>query len=145
TIQHDGKIVVAGYAWIGSNDYFALVRYNADGSLDTSFGTGGKVTTPVGTSDDFGFSVTLQPDGKIVVAGQAWGGSSWDFALVRYNADGSLDTTFGTAGKVTTPVGTGSDYGFSVTIQPDGKIVLAGSAYMDYDADFALVRYTADG
>ncbi|MCX7396244.1 MAG: cadherin domain-containing protein, partial [Planctomycetales bacterium] len=144
TIQPDGKIVVAGHA-MGSNWEFGLVRYNADGSLDTSFGTGGKVTTPVGTSNDVGYSVTIQPDGKIVVAGWASNGSTDDFALVRYNADGSLDTSFGIGCKVTTPVGTGTDVGFSVTIQPDGKIVVAGWANNGSNNDFALVRYNADG
>ena len=76
-----------------------MVRYNADGTLDTSFGPNGtgKILTPVGagTSSDQGYGVTVQADGKIVVAGQAAGnGTSTDFAVVRYNADGSLDTTF---------------------------------------------------
>ncbi|MFN9914245.1 MAG: delta-60 repeat domain-containing protein, partial [Pirellulaceae bacterium] len=128
TVQPDGKIVVAGFVSNGITDDFALVRYNADGSLDTSFGTGGKVATAIGTSIDQGWSVTIQPDGKIVVAGWAANGSNDAFALVRYNAEGSLDTSFGTGGKVTTPVGTGADYGYSVTIQPDGKIVVAGLA-----------------
>ncbi|MFM7739828.1 MAG: delta-60 repeat domain-containing protein, partial [Planctomycetota bacterium] len=138
-------IVVAGWAHNGSNDDFALVRYNADGSLDTSFGTAGKVTTPVGTSNDQGYSVTIQPDGKIVLAGSTHNGSNWDFALVRYNADGSLDTSFGTGGMVTTPIGTNDDYGLSVTFQPECKIVVAGWAHNGSNWDFALVRYNADG
>jgi uncharacterized delta-60 repeat protein len=145
TIQPDGKIVVAGQARFGSNDDFALVRYNADGSLDTSFGTGGKVTTAIGTAWDSGYSVTLQPDGKIVVAGIAYIGSTYDFALVRYNADGSLDTSFGTGGKVTTAIGTSNDQGWSVTIQADGKIVVAGLATIGSTQDIAVVRYNADG
>src|SRR5262249_12672180 len=84
TVQSDGKILVAGSAW---ND-FALARYNADGSLDTSFDGDGKVTTDIGLSDQ-GNSVTVQADGKILVAGVTGIG---DFALVRYNADGTLDT-----------------------------------------------------
>jgi uncharacterized delta-60 repeat protein len=104
TLQPDGKILVAGYTWNGSDWDFALVRYNSDGSLDTSFDGDGKVTTPIGTSYDDAESVTLQPDGKILVAGHTQG-SSWDFALARYNSDGSLDTTFGGSGKVTTPIG----------------------------------------
>ncbi|MFN9880044.1 MAG: calcium-binding protein, partial [Planctomycetota bacterium] len=124
---------------------FALVRYNANGSLDTSFGTGGKVTTPVGTSWDEGRSVTVQPDGKIVVAGLARIGSTDDFALVRFNADGSLDTSFGTGGMVTTAIGTSAVSAFGLTIQPDGKIVVAGYATISGTNDFALVRYNADG
>ncbi|MFN6130640.1 MAG: beta strand repeat-containing protein, partial [Planctomycetota bacterium] len=145
TIQPDGKIVVGGTARIGSTDDFALVRYNADGTLDTSFGTGGMVTTAIGTSTDFGYSVTIQPDGKIVVAGYARIGSTDDFALVRYNANGTLDTSFGTGGKVTTAIGTSVDWGRSVTIQPDGKIVVGGYATIGGTADFALMRYNANG
>ncbi|MFN9912689.1 MAG: delta-60 repeat domain-containing protein, partial [Pirellulaceae bacterium] len=146
TIQPDGKIVVGGYASIGSNNDFALVRYNADGTLDTSFGIGGMVTTAIVTGTDQGRSVTIQPDGKLVVAGWASNGSNNDFALVRYNANGTLDTSFGTGGKVTTPVGTSTDTGLSVTIQPDGKIVVAGYVTFGFsNIDFALVRYNADG
>jgi uncharacterized delta-60 repeat protein len=142
-LQPDGKVLVAGYT-SGSDWDFALVRYNSDGSLDTSF-QGGKVTTPIGTSDDYAFSVTLQPDGKILVAGRTFNGSDWDFALVRYNSDGSLDTSFDGDGKVTTPIGTSNDYAFSVTLQPDGKILVAGSTFNGSNWDFALARYNSDG
>ena len=144
-IQSDGKIVVAGSAYNGSNNDFALVRYNADGSLDTSFGTGGKVTTPIGMSSDRGYSVTIQPDGKIVVAGQSWNGSNYDFALTRYNSDGSLDTTFDGDGKVTTAVGNSDDEARGLAIQSDGKIVVAGYAYNGSNYDFALTRYNSNG
>ena len=99
--------MVAGYGYNGANNDFALVRYNANGTLDTSFGGGdGKVTTPVGTSYDEGYSVALQPDGKIVVAGYSDNGANYDFALARYNSDGWLDTSFGGGdGMVTTPIG----------------------------------------
>ncbi|MFN9753578.1 MAG: Ig-like domain-containing protein, partial [Planctomycetota bacterium] len=139
------KILLGGGARVGSTDDFALVRYNANGTLDTSFGTSGMVTTAIGTGNDQGLSVTVQPDGKIVVGGVARIGSTDDFALVRYNANGSLDTSFGTGGKVTTAIGTGDDYGYSVSIQPDGKIVVGGTATIGGTADFARVRYNADG
>ena len=131
TLQADGKIIVAGSgAGSGTGTDFALVRYNTDGTLDTGFGTGGKILTPVGTgtSNDIGQSVTVQADGKIVVAGQGSGSGGTDFAVVRYNANGSLDTTFGTGGKILTPVGadTSTDFAYSVTVQADGKIVVAG-------------------
>ena len=143
-LQDDGKIVVAGYASSGNND-FAVVRYNADGSLDTGFGTGGKVTTPIGTGDDWAHDVTVQADGKIVVSGYTKVSLfDIDFALVRYNADGSLDSGFGTGGKVTTAFGTGYDEAYSVTVQTDGKIIVAGSANTGSE-DFALVRYNTDG
>jgi len=144
-IQSDGKIVVAGYSYNGNDNDFALVRYNANGSLDTSFDGDGKVTTPFGSWYEYGYSVALQPDGKIVVGGFAWGDSSYDFALARYNSNGSLDTSFDGDGKVVTPIGSSSDYGYSVTLQSDGKIVLAGETYNGSNYDFALVRYGADG
>jgi uncharacterized delta-60 repeat protein len=153
-LQADGKLVVVGNTNNGlppqfHND-FAVVRYNADGSLDTSFGSGGKVTTSVGSSDDYAKGVSIQSDGRIVVVGFSSNGSNNDFAAVRYNTDGSLDTSFGSGGKVTTPVGTASitphDEAYSVVIQPDGKIVAAGYARMSgTDYDFAVVRYETNG
>ncbi|MCX6928093.1 MAG: choice-of-anchor D domain-containing protein [Verrucomicrobia bacterium] len=147
-VQRDGKIVVAGDSYNGSNRDFALVRYLSDGSLDTTFGTGGKVTTPIGLYDDNGQSVAVQSDGRIVVAGSSSNGSidDYDFALVCYLSDGSLDTTFGAGGKVTTDIGSGSDdTGHSVALQSDGKVVVAGSSYNGANYDFALARYLANG
>jgi uncharacterized delta-60 repeat protein len=83
------------------------VRYNTDGSLDTTFSGDGKLTTDVGTGADYGQSVTLQANGKVLVAGRSSNGSNDDFALVRYNTDGSLDTTFSGDGKLTIAVGEG--------------------------------------
>jgi uncharacterized delta-60 repeat protein len=143
--QADGKLVVAGYSYNGSNWDFALARYNADGSLDTSFDGDGKVTTAIGASTDVGYSVIQQADGKLVVAGYSWNGSNDDVALVRYNTDGSLDTGFDGDGKVTTAIGTGYDEGYSVIQQADGKLVVAGTSYNGSSNDFALVRYNADG
>jgi len=126
-LQKDGKIVVAGE----SDDDFAIARYNTDGSLDLTFGTGGKVTTDFGGVDE-GRAVALQKDGKIVVAGASDG----DFAVARYNTDGSLDLTFGTGGKVINDFG-GNNQGFAVALQKDDKIVVAGIL----DVNFAVVRY----
>ncbi len=144
-IQSDGKIVVAGSIINGSNWDFVLARYNTDGSLDNTFGTGGKVITDFAGQDDDGQSVVIQSDGKIVIAGQAYNGSNGDFGLARYNTDGSLDNTFGTNGKVTTDIASNDDYGFSIAIQSDGKIVVAGQANNGSNNDFALARYNTDG
>ncbi|TNC99977.1 MAG: FG-GAP repeat-containing protein [Rhodocyclaceae bacterium] len=144
TVQPDGRILVAGVSHNGSNNDFALVRYNADGTLDTGFDGDGTLITAIGTGDDTGQSVTVQADGKILVAGYSFNGSNNDFALVRYNADGTLDTGFDGDGKLTTVIGTELDNGYSVTVQPDGKILVAGESWSG-DADFALVRYMADG
>lgn len=155
TIQKDGKIIVAGFSLNGTgNDYdFALVRYNTDGSLDYKFGSNGKVVTPIGNSDDRGFAVAMQSDGNIVIAGQSYNGNDYDFALVRYKIDGSLDYKFGTNGKVVTPIGNSKnigysdDFGNSLAIQIDGKIVVAGTSanFSNSSYDFSIVRYNTDG
>jgi uncharacterized delta-60 repeat protein len=136
-IQSDGEIVAAGYAPTGTAIDFALARYNPDGSLDSSFGTGGKVITEFG---DYAvaYAVAIQTDGHIVAAG----GNSSDFTLARYNPDGSLDPAFGAGGKVTTDFGS-YDQAYGVAIQTDGRIVAAGST--NVNADFALARYSPDG
>lgn len=144
-IQTDGKIVVAGRSSNGINDDFALVRYNSNGSLDNTFGISGKVTTEIGNSSDSGQSVVLQPDGKILVAGYSFFNSTVDFALVRYNPNGNLDSDFGNSGKVITAVGIGGDYGFSMALQPNGKITVAGASFNGLDNDFAIVRYNTNG
>jgi uncharacterized delta-60 repeat protein len=148
-IQGDGKIVAAGVAGdviSGTND-FGLARYNANGSLDTTFGGDlplpvpgdGKVTTDFAGPTDQAFGVAIQGDGKIVAAGL----SGSDFALARYNSDGSLDTAFDGDGKVTTDFAGPTDQAHAVAIQGDGKIVAAGFAGSDFD--FALARYNTDG
>ncbi|MFC1762729.1 FG-GAP-like repeat-containing protein, partial [Planctomycetota bacterium] len=144
-VQSDGKVVVVGSVHNGSNYDFAIVRYNADGSLDTAFDTDGKITTAIGSGDDYGQSVAIQSDGKIVVTGYSHNGSNYDIAVVRYNTDGSLDTSFDSDGKVTTAVGSGHDYGRSVVIQSDGKIVVAGDVMNGANRDYGLLRYDTDG
>lgn len=141
-IQSDGKIVAAG----GSNG-FTLARYNADGNLDASFGTSGRVSAGFGSCWPFGCGLALQADGKIVVAGQ----SNGDFALARFNPNGSFDTTFDGDGKLTTDFGSYDDKAAGVAVQPDGKIVAVGvfnngSAYgAGHRAEFALARYNPNG
>jgi uncharacterized delta-60 repeat protein len=143
-VQGDGKIVAVGTAGLGG---FALARYNADGSLDTSFSGDGKQTTAFGSQNslDEGTAVALQPDGKIVMVGQA---DSVDFALARYNADGSLDTSLSGDGKQTTDFGR-LDGATAVALQGDGKIVAVGGVHFDPNGtssqDFALARYNPDG
>jgi uncharacterized delta-60 repeat protein len=144
-VQKDGKIIVAGNSNYGFYFDFTLSRYNTDGSPDNSFGSNGIVTTRIGTSDDFIKSTTIQSDGKIVVAGSANNGNDYDFTLVRYNQDGSLDSTFGNGGMVTTPIGTLDDGANSISIQSDGKIVAAGYTDNGNNYDFACVRYNENG
>jgi uncharacterized delta-60 repeat protein len=145
TIQQDGKILLGGWSNDGSQDNFALVRYNTDGSLDANFDGDGKVVTPVGRGGSSGRGVAVQSDGKIVLAGIASNGGNADFAVVRYNNNGSLDTGFANNGKAITAVGNSTDYAYSVAIQADGKIVVAGYSYSGSNADFAIVRYNPNG
>jgi len=144
-VQSDGKIVAAGYATIATKRQFAVVRYNTDGSLDTTFSGDGKQTTALGSARDESFSIVLQSDGKIVAAGYSDNGSNYDFAVVRYNIDGSLDTTFDTDGKQTTSIGSGNDVAYSVVLQSNGKIVAAGYARTGSYDGFAVVRYNTNG
>src|SRR2546423_1755792 len=116
------------------------------GDLDPTFGTAGKVLTPVGAAEDSASAVAVQPDGKIVVAGPTVvSGKGWSFGVVRYNPDGTLDPGFGAGGKVVTGIGTGDDTPTAVALQQDGKIVVAGSSASIGRSDFAVVRYNPDG
>jgi uncharacterized delta-60 repeat protein len=144
-LQPDGKLVAAGQSTSGSTDAFALARYNQDGSLDTSFNGTGKVTTAIGSDEDSANALALQPDGKLVAAGYSYNGSQYLFALVRYNPDGSLDTSFNGTGKVTTAIGSDDDGISALALQPDGKLVAAGYTWNASYADFALARYNPDG
>ncbi len=132
-LQPDGKIILGGAYYSNNGDPsqdFALVRYNADGSLDDSFGSGGKVTTELGSDFDIIKSVAVLPDGKIVAGGYIQENSSSKFALVRYNSDGSLDNSFGDSGKVITSI-KNSPYenAFTMAVQADGKVILAGTCW----------------
>ncbi|ASF48044.1 delta-60 repeat domain-containing protein [Methylovulum psychrotolerans] len=134
-LQSDGKILLAGRAASGTNSYnFGLVRLNTDGSLDTAFGNGGKVTTDMGSANDAAFSTLVQSDGKIVLAGHS--------GLARYNSNGSLDNTFSGDGKLTT------DYSISGAVSVwGGKLVAAGGNTIDrYKADGSLdTSFSGDG
>ena len=113
----------------------------ASGSLDSSFDSDGKVITVFGASNESANSIAIQGDGKIVVAGASNNGANNEFAVARYNTNGSLDSSFDSDGKVTTAIGSG-DFAFSVAIQSDGKIVVVGSSTnRSYDDDFAILRY----
>ncbi len=147
-LQGDGKIVVAGRAWNGSNYDYALARYNPDGTLDTSFNTTGKVMTAFGSAEDSGQRVVVQADGKILMVGDTYSGTTpgYDIGVVRYNANGSLDTGFGSGGKAVFHLGGSSESGRGLAVQPDGRIVISGiSNVSDDHQDIALVRLTSAG
>lgn len=149
-VQPDGKIVAAGRGGlnapgVGGTAQFAVARYNTDGSLDTSFGSGGKVQfrffDPPNTN--FARNVVIQSDGKILVSGLAGPNEQTaSAALARLNTDGSLDTSFSGDGKVTLNISSGVGNGFrGIAQQTDGKIIAAGAA----GTDAFIARFNSDG
>lgn len=152
-VQPDGRIVAVGTAGFASRPPdFLVLRYLPDGSLDSSFGIAGVVLTDFGGRDDYAHSVVVQPDGRILVGGLSElnaVGSTSDYALARYNGDGSPDTTFGIAGKVAVDVhGTGDSPGL-IALGPGGKILVAGhsreTASPSGRSDVSVARLNADG
>ncbi len=147
-IRADGKIVVVGFRVLSAaHSDFAVVRYNPNGSLDTSFNGTGKVITSLGNRS-VAYAAVLQPDGKIVAAGYAGNlSAAVNFALARYNTDGSLDSGFGAGGKVIHAVSTNDNFINDVALQPDGKIVVTG--WFDVTnggtTRSAIVRYNTNG
>ena len=143
-LQIDGKIIVAGYARVGDITRFALARYNSDGNLDTSFGTGGIVTTLIGDGAQVN-AITLQNDGKIIVAGNTIIDGIESMVVARYNSDGSLDTAFAGSGIATATVpGFTHSVANAIGLQSDGKIIIGGKA-SGMGVNFALVRFATDG
>ncbi len=168
-IDSDGGIVVAGFVNKSPNDNdFALARYNSNGTLDSSFGTGGIVTTDFSGRNDVVYALAIQTDGKIVVTGfsslqgtatipifiDAYqanpiifgsGLTAVDFALARYDQYGTLDASFSNDGKVTAAVGSSASVARAIAIQEDRKIVVAGYANQGAHANFALARFDENG
>lgn len=141
-IQDDGKIVAAG----GANGDFAIVRYNANGALDSTFSDDGKVTIDFEGGDDIAVGIIIETGGKLVVSGVADNGTDADFALVRLTSEGLLDATFGVGGRVLTAFGpTSNDAGNCMAVQADGKIVVAGETRDGVTSQIAMARYDQDG
>jgi len=139
-IQQDGKIVVAGISNDNSSPDFALVRYKSNGTLDSLFGLDGKVLTDFNSSDDNANSIEIQKDGKIFVAGE----SQNKIAIARYLSNGILDKTWGGNGKIISNFNGGLDNVYSISLQADGKLVVAGSSYSNGLNDFAIARFVAN-
>ena len=142
-IQPDGKILFGGECIDGIiNSDFCIARFNSNGTLDTSFGTGGKVIQPIGSFYDAGQSFAIQPDGKILLGGSCQGVSNFDFCIARFNSDGTLDTSFGSPnGFIIQPIGLFNDVGHSLAIQPDGKILFGGNCRSGSNEDFCIARF----
>ncbi len=150
-VQADGKILVAGQTNFGSPPAwkFGIVRYHANGGIDTSFGDMGKVATYFNGFDAPGTATALQADGKILMIGQAFDGGDGKAIMCRYNADGQLDTSFGIGGSVMTTIDSSQLVGDSIAVQADGKIIIAGGRSFGksatFSSDFFVARYLSDG
>ena len=145
-VKPSGKIIAAG----ADNNNFAIAKFNADGTLDCSFGNAGEVSTNFLGANDAAYSVCLAPDNKIIAAGTVFdccGSDESRFALARYNPDGSLDSSFNYDGKVAKHVSAARfDYAGYAILQTDGKIIEIGYTYPTaHQADFTLVRLTTEG
>jgi len=147
-IQPDGKIVVSGGQYNGTDLDILVLRYNINGTPDDTFGANGVVTYDSGNGNDLGRRLAIQRGSKIVVTGRSRNGTDYDVLVLRYNADGGLDNTFGVNGVVTFDIGKGNDYGEGVVIQADARIVISGGSYNGTDYDvlvFRLLAFLASG
>jgi uncharacterized delta-60 repeat protein len=144
-IEATGKIVVGGFSQLTNQRDIALAKYNANGTLDTTFGTGGKVLTNVSTTDAL-LDLKLDGQGRIVGAGYSVrpGGTDFDFTLVRYNANGTLDASLDGDGIRTIDFNQSGDVARSLAIDAQGRLVLTGDAGIS-TIDFAVARLLPDG
>ncbi|MBW2202753.1 MAG: hypothetical protein JRF52_01310 [Deltaproteobacteria bacterium] len=148
-IQTDSKIVVSTGILNGTDADVGVLRYNGDGTLDSAFGTDGIVIYDGGKGNDCGRLVAIQTDGKIVLTGYSNNGENYDILTVRYNSDGTLDTSFGTNGIATYNNGNRNDYGRAIAIQSDGEIVVTARSTIvisGVSTSIAMIlRYKGDG
>ena len=144
-LQGDGKIVLGGHSQNSSVNSYSTLRLNANGTIDSAFGIGGRAIVDVKFDGGIARSLSVQSDGKILLGGWINNNGDSDYGVVRLNADGSLDSTFGNGGKTVIPVGGGRDFAMSLTLQSDGKFLMAGTSYTGSDTDFSLIRLNADG
>lgn len=149
-IDSNGKLVVAGSIGNSNAVEMGLVRYNSNGSLDTSFGIGGTATKDFGLGYNIGEDVAIDSNGKLILSGwvQTCEGCLYAYGTIRINANGTLDTSFGAGGSVLTkftpPEVGGSDSAYAVAVDDGGNIVIAGTAQQTTglgDFNFGLARY----
>jgi uncharacterized delta-60 repeat protein len=143
-IQTDGKIVCAGWAYDGSTNRSTLVRFNSDGSLDTSFSGDGKLLYNAGSGSESVNGLEIQSDGKYLVGGHA-DYTDRDWVVCRIDSSGNLDATFSGDGKASIDMGGSSDEAYGLALQSDGKIIIGGFCLGPMDFDFAAARFNSDG
>lgn len=147
-LQSDGMIVSAGVTNQTGHPHVALTRHTAQGQPDNNFGSAGKLAIDASQNpngDSEARALLIQPDGKLLIAGYAAGAGNYEFLIMRLLVDGTPDPDFGTGGITRTPIGLGEDIANAMVLQPNGYVVLAGSAYIGGHNDFALARYTSAG
>jgi uncharacterized delta-60 repeat protein len=148
-VDTDGSIIAAGVTDADGPPHVAVARYTADGAPDAGFGSGGLLDINAGASangSSEAHALLIQPDGKLLIAGYATGSANSDFLVMRLLEDGAFDATFGTGGITRTPIGGGEDIANAMVLQPDGRIVVAGTSVItDNRHDFAIARYTNTG
>lgn len=145
-LQQDGKIVATGYSETPGYTSMSLARFNADGSKDESFGSNGIINIFAGMYESYGHDVLMQPDGKIVAAGEAnYGTQGIDLYLVRYNNDGTPDVTFGENGVVENVNDLSSVDNPVLTLQEDGKILACGMGAAASIQHYCVMRFLESG
>lgn len=147
-VLDNGQILVAGEAFnpVTGNTDFALTRLNADGSVDTSFGVFGLVSVDGFGGNDVAYDMVVQSDGRIILVGTGQFEGDFDIVLMRFDSNGTLDASFFGVGKTRVTFGTGFEAAFAVDLQPDGKIVTAGTVFQEGRGfDFTLLRFSSDG
>ncbi|WGF94121.1 T9SS type A sorting domain-containing protein [Aequorivita marisscotiae] len=143
-------MVLGGHTYIRSNPRlaydFAVARLNPDGSLDNTYGNNGVATTQIVDEANYANGLVIQADDKVVLAGRTVKLFDYDFAMIRFNTDGTLDSTFGNGGKVSTDNDGKEDHGYAIAMQPDNKIILAGHSYSAAgdDSEMVIARYHND-
>lgn len=142
-LQPDGKIIAVGESGQTSGSVYTIARFNQDGTYDTSFGVGGVVYHSITAGNDIGQRVLIQPDGKLIVIGNS-AMSSQDISLSRFLADGTVDTDFGSAGSVITPIGTSDDFAYAATFDANGDIWVVGEVAIMASFDVFIAKYKND-
>ncbi len=145
-LQDDGKILLGGEGYTNNKRNVCVIRYNTDGLLDATFGSGGIALHSIGTEGDKTKAIVLQDNGKILLCGYFSDGSDDQTFVSRFNSDGTVDNTFGNNGTATLDIGGNEDRFWTMCILDDGKILAGGYTRTPAnDNDYLLVRYLTDG